>query len=305
MGCVVIVGARFRTVLTTGRFERIRGDRETRGQEGSLLNSVGEDCDGQLMNHQAPPQQNNPHSGQHSQYCRPVSGLGKSVEITDSTGKPPTPDAVLVHRLFREFVLSPDFPCVLGRSALAQLKYRFALYPDMRDADAIEGLRHDLCRYAQERTQVQAGGFATFVACFEEPIPASESEFEALLWAVLQMLHDGDAAPWDANTVADPESPQFSFSFSGVSFFVVGMHELSSRMSRAFAYPTLVFNLHEQFGQLRQAGKFDRVQKVIRDRDRALQGSINPVLANYGSDSEARQYSGQDVGAGWTCPFRP
>jgi len=47
------------------------------------------------------------------------------------------------------------------------------------------------------------------------------------------------------------------------------------------------------------------MQKVIRDKERALQGDINPALHEHGQDSEARQYSGRLVEASWTPPFHP
>ena len=61
---------------------------------------------------------------------------------------------------------------------------------------------------------------------------------------------------------------------------------------------------HNQFETLRASGKYAGMQKVIRNRDVALQGSINPVLAQFGASSEARQYSGMAVDANWKCPFQ-
>ena len=42
---------------------------------------------------------------------------------------------------------------------------------------------------------------------------------------------------------------------------------------------------------------------MIRARDMAFQGSLNPVLKNFGESSEARQYSGRAVPDDWKCPF--
>lgn len=65
----------------------------------------------------------------------------------------------------------------------------------------------------------------------------------------------------------------------------------------------LVFNLHRQFDALRSAGRYERMKAVIRQRDTALQGSANPMLDDFGTRSEARQYAGRAVSEGWTCPF--
>ncbi|MBA3796937.1 MAG: YqcI/YcgG family protein, partial [Chloroflexi bacterium] len=38
-------------------------------------------------------------------------------------------------------------------------------------------------------------------------------------------------------------------------------------------------------------------------REVALQGSINPMLSDFGTRSEARQYAGREVDEEWRCPF--
>jgi FPC/CPF motif-containing protein YcgG len=73
--------------------------------------------------------------------------------------------------------------------------------------------------------------------------------------------------------------------------------------TRRLAFPTLVFNAHEQFEDLRRSGRFPAVQQTIRKRDTKLQGSPNPALAEYGRESEARQYAGRLVSQDWQCPF--
>nr|MDQ3394986.1 YqcI/YcgG family protein [Bacteroidota bacterium] len=89
----------------------------------------------------------------------------------------------------------------------------------------------------------------------------------------------------------------------GHAFFLIGLHPNSSRLARKFSYKAMVFNLHEQFEMLREMKSFDIVSEKIRTRDQELQGSMNPMLAEYGEISEARQYSGRKVEDNWKCPF--
>jgi FPC/CPF motif-containing protein YcgG len=122
----------------------------------------------------------------------------------------------------------------------------------------------------------------------------------------MQLLSNKDA--WlgqtpDPRVSSDPGDPHFSLSFGGEGFFVVGLHPNASRPARAFERPALVFNLHDQFEQLREQGRYEKLRTSIIDRDLHLAGDENPMLARYGSDSEARQYSGREVGADWACPF--
>jgi FPC/CPF motif-containing protein YcgG len=125
------------------------------------------------------------------------------------------------------------------------------------------------------------------------------------LWRQLQYLHGADAEHfgWDPNVSSDPRDPHFSFSFGGRAFYVIGMHGQNSRVARRFPWPALVFNPHEQFQRLRTDGKWRRMQRSIRARELVLQGSVNPMLSDFGEESEARQYSGRTVPEDWTPPL--
>ncbi|GJE37005.1 FPC/CPF motif-containing protein YcgG [Methylobacterium persicinum] len=150
--------------------------------------------------------------------------------------------------------------------------------------------------------------FQSFAVVFEGPDRISEEAFEASLWARAQSLSDKDSwlgQPYDETVVDDPDNPHFSLSFGGEAFFVVGLHPGASRPARRFGSPVMVFNLHAQFERLRAEGRYEKLRASILQRDEALAGSVNPMLARHGESSEARQYSGRQVGADWRCPFNP
>jgi FPC/CPF motif-containing protein YcgG len=220
-------------------------------------------------------------------------------------GAPVSPLQDLVHDSFRALVLSPAFSCVGARSAVRRGNYRLGLYARMGSAAATAGLARDLFDFAKEQANL-GREFSTFVAVFEGPTGIGEGEFEGLLWAQLQRLHEDDRRHHGYAPAAspDPEDEEFAFSFAEEAFFVVGLHAASSRFARRFAWPTLVFNAHRQFDRLREEGSYARFQEAIRRRERGLQGSLNPNLAEFGAISEARQYSGRPAEPGWRCPFR-
>ncbi|MBD5654916.1 MAG: YqcI/YcgG family protein, partial [Candidatus Eremiobacteraeota bacterium] len=170
------------------------------------------------------------------------------------------------------------------------------------------GLARDLYAFAQERKGFESQ-FTTYVAVFAGSDVHDDSEhgFERSLWHQLARLHalDRDHHAWDPRVSSDPKSPEFSYSFASTAFFVIGMHGGSSRSSRRFAWPALVFNAHEQFANLRSSGQFVRLQERIREREIALDGSLNPNISDFGQSSEARQYSGRALPEDWLCPFRP
>lgn len=212
--------------------------------------------------------------------------------------------AQFVHDSFRALVLNPQFSCVGAKSAVQRGHYRFGMYGEMSSPEATAGLARDLWSFVQEQPSF-GSDYTTYIASFAGPVVADELAFEEQLWQQLQCLHDLDCRyhRWDQAVNADPDSADFSFSIAGRAFFVIGLHAASSRWARRFAWPTLVFNAHAQFERLKATGKFNRVQQVIRSRERALQGDINAMLYDFGERSEARQYSGRAVEENWRCPF--
>ena len=229
--------------------------------------------------------------------------LGKQL-VRASSGEPATALEGFVHDSFRALVLNPAFSCVGAKSAIRRGGYRFGLYGEMGSPGAAAGLARDLFDFVEEQGDLE-GEFSSFVACFGGPVAPDERGFEESLWAQLGTLHEEDRRHhrWDPSVSPDPASTEFAYSFAGRAFFVVGLHPASSRFARRFAWPTLIFNAHDQFRKLREEGSYARFQEVIRARERDLQGALNPNLADFGTQSEARQYSGRPAEPDWRCPF--
>lgn len=167
-------------------------------------------------------------------------------------------------------------------------------------------LCHDIYEFSHEFGQGPGQApFTSFIAAFKKPLALTELEFERLLWQQLQYIHeiDADHFGWDTSVSKDPNDAKFSFSVGGRAFFVIGLHLAASRLARVMDVPCMVFNPHEQFEALRLNGSYGKLQQAIRQRDMAYQGSINPVLSNFGDASESRQYSGRSVSSQWQCPF--
>jgi len=213
-------------------------------------------------------------------------------------------DHELAHA-FRAFVQAKDFPCVGAKAALAKQQMHILVARDIQSSwDDLRIYPH-LFRLAEGYRNARAL-FQTLVVIFETPLDLSEEAFEDRLWERVQSLSDKD--DWlgqqpDPRVSTDPESSHFSLSFAGEAFFVVGLHPKASRPARRFEKPTLVFNLHDQFEQLRADGRYEPMRASILDRDLTLAGSLNPMLNRHGEGSEARQYSGRVVDEDWTCPF--
>lgn len=207
---------------------------------------------------------------------------------------------------FEAFVRDAAFPCVGAKSALSRGTLKTVACWSIVSAWDDVRIHRKLLAWAKAYRR-DPGLFRSIAFVFAEPGDLSEAQFEAALWERLQSLADKDAwldQPYDERVSGDPDDPHFSLSFGGEAFFVVGLHPNASRPARRFERPVLVFNLHDQFEQLRAEGRYERIRKTILDRDVDLAGSVNPMLARHGDASEAAQYSGRAVGPDWQCPFR-
>lgn len=208
---------------------------------------------------------------------------------------------------FEAFIASKDFPCVGAKAARARKTITVIEGQDITASESDVRVHEGLHAFGQQLDH-EAAFVQSCVVVYRGPCDLDEVGFENALWRRLQRLHELDRTAghaWAKGVSDDPASPHFSMSLGGNAFFVVGLHPGASRPARRFDHPALVFNSHEQFERLRADGRFAKMQKVIRERDRALSGTINPMLAEFGRASEARQYSGRRLGPEWRCPFQP
>lgn len=206
---------------------------------------------------------------------------------------------------FKAFIGEQGFPCIGAKSAVGRGQMRILVARDITSAWDDLRIHRALLEFAQAYRD-DPRLFQSLAVIFRSPDDMTEVEFEQALWTRAQSLADKDAwlgQEYDASVSADPADRHFSLSFGGQAFFIVGLHPGASRPARAFEKPALVFNLHDQFERLREANRYEKLREAILDRDMAVAGSVNPMLARHGEASEARQYSGRPVGDDWRCPF--
>jgi FPC/CPF motif-containing protein YcgG len=207
-----------------------------------------------------------------------------------------------IEKEFNDFIIKQKHPCLMANTVFMMHNYHLKVYDDMTSEKVVQPMLSDIENYLKNY-DFESNTFESLIITFKDNSFKSEEEFEIALWNLLQKLHNKDDKNWDPEVSQNPNDPNFSFSIKGKAFYIVGMHPKSSRLSRQSPYPTLVFNLHWQFEKLREMGSYEVVKKRIRLRDKLLQGFINPVLRDFGKDSETKQYSGREVKSGWKCPF--
>lgn len=211
-------------------------------------------------------------------------------------------DLATVEREFKEFIIKKKHPCVMANTVFLSDNFHLKVYNDITSDEVIAPVLSDIETYL-DSYDFESNEFESLIVCFRDNEFKTEEQFENALWNFLQKLHNQDDKEWDPKVSRHPNDPNFSFSIKGEAFYIIGMHPKSSRLARQAPYCTVVFNLHWQFERLREMGIYQAVKTRIRRRDKKLQGSINPVLRDFGKDTETKQYSGREVEPNWKCPF--
>jgi len=215
-------------------------------------------------------------------------------------------DSEALKQSLEDHIASAGFPCVGAKSALANSALHVVPAWSLSSAWDDVRIHREILAWSDDYRE-HPPGLRSLAVVFEGPTTLSEQNFEKAMWERIQSFADKDewlGQRYDPSVSSDPTDPHFSLSFGGKAYFVVGLHPQASRPARRTKYPTLVFNLHEQFVSLRETNRYERMRERIIARDVALAGAPNPMLARHGEQSEARQYSGRKVDSDWQCPFR-
>ena len=206
---------------------------------------------------------------------------------------------------FHLFIRNKDFPCVAARDALAKENIKIMVAGHLACPSDDEAILNFIYDFTNEYRQAEKG-FHSVAIIFKEPSNIDEKFFDTLMWQRLQALRIIDAKKYnyDSRVDDDPSSPAFSFSLMQEAFFVLALHEKNSRQARQFQYPTLIFNPHAQFTKMKTTAAYENMKAVVRKRDTAFSGSVNPMLTDFGHASEVYQYSGQVYDEQWQCPLK-
>lgn len=213
------------------------------------------------------------------------------------------PNAIIQE--FQNFINEETYPCVAARAAMTRGHIPCLVADHMAcpkdDSNILEFVYEFVKDY---RTAAKSLHSAAII--FQQPERLTEEAFDAMLWQRLQALLEMDAQrfAYDRRVNSDPSARDFSFSLGEEAFFVIGLHPASERRSRKFKYPTIVFNPHAQFEDMRRENQYEKMKQIVRKRDILYSGSVNPMLSDFGDDSEVYQYSGRQYDNGWTCPLK-
>lgn len=213
------------------------------------------------------------------------------------------PDEFIVNE-YSEFLNKKEFPCVAAKAAVSRNHIQCIVASHMacpaHDQTILQFLYNFVDSY-----RASEGSYHSAAVIFKEPSAINETLFDTFLWQRLNSLSSMDKQTYnhDPRVDSDPNSSRYSFSLKEEAFFILGLHPGSSRRSRRFKYPAMIFNPHTEFEKLRNSNRYAKMKEVVRKRDIEYSGSVNPMLADFGEVSEVYQYSGMHYSGDWTCPL--
>jgi len=202
-----------------------------------------------------------------------------------------------------QIIVGKEYPCVPAMRSILSGSYLVGVYRDFGTGRQADRLYQDLMYFREKQKSMQSL-YYSFWAIFDDR-ECSFPDFETRLWNELSQLasRPENSAAWDKNFSDDPQQENFCISLGGEAFFVVGMHPDSPRLARRFPFPTLIFNLYDQFEELSRRGQYEAIVKTNRERELSYQGSLNPMVEKYGDKWESIQFSGKENLPEWKCPF--
>ena len=212
-------------------------------------------------------------------------------------------DAII--REFQDLIMNESYPCVAARAAMSRKQIPCYVAGHIACPHDDMQILHFLYSFIRDFREAK-GSFYSAAVIFKAPAKMTEEAFDGYLWQRLQSLSQLDAVnyKYDQRVDPDPAASNFSFSLGEEAFFIIGLHPASTRRSRQFKYPAIVFNPHAQFEEMRQSDRYEKMKAIVRKRDILFSGSVNPMLADFGEKSEVYQYSGRGYDHEWTCPLR-
>lgn len=207
-------------------------------------------------------------------------------------------------RFLKDFVLNRDFPCVMAKAVASIGHVKNVEITSFRDPRALEKVLSEVYQFVDD-FRSSPNRLSSFVV---SALPESHTifvEFERDFWDFLKNLQlmDQKLHPHDPRVGKDPRAQDFSYSLKSEAFFILALHPKSPRLARRFMKPSIVFNPHQQFEQMRIKGIFTKVRDVIRSRDKKLQGDINTMSTDFGERSEVFQYLGKNYPTNATSPL--
>lgn len=193
-----------------------------------------------------------------------------------------------------DFIQQDSFPCIMAKAVARKGHIDIHEVPDIKNPAAVLPIMEKLYAFVDQFRQNQEK-LSSFMLVVKDESLGNFETFGKNFYDFLQLLHHEDKKlyPHDPRVARSVKEKNFSYSIKSEAFFIIALHPQSPRWARRFRYPAIVFNPHVQFERLRENKIYTKIRNIIRNRDKMLQGSINPMLNDFGERSEVFQYLGK------------
>lgn len=145
-----------------------------------------------------------------------------------------------------EFLNQKDFSSECDSQHFMSEHCRWGIFHDFGTGHSADLLAEELLRFRNEYRKGLTSAWS-YWAIFEGTSRFEEWDFEESLWRELSSLNTCDAndETWEPAFAENITEKNYCFRFGGVSFFAMGLHPGSSRWSRRFSRPSIVFNIYD------------------------------------------------------------
>lgn len=211
-------------------------------------------------------------------------------------------------------ITNPDFPCIFSLKAWKTQSLYLVFCQKGRANNSYEDFITGLQEYSAfiQNTPASERLFNPLLVIFSPEFNDGRSQL-AHGWEALNFAHYHDKHPWPESVSQDPNDPSWSFSFSGIEYFINMSSPEHIQLKNRNLGSCLVFviNARKNFDLVASgqtpAGQATRMR--IRERVAAYNHGFKPVeLDAYGNadNVEWKQYqlSEPQVPRPATCPFK-
>jgi len=197
------------------------------------------------------------------------------------------------YQQFENILSDKGFPCLFGRRA--NKSGSCLLLFISRDEERAQ-LRDGMQAYVKfiHSTALQKRLFSPLIILFEKNDFSSLAHEQAYAWSLLQQLHDDDPGPWPANASKNPETPEWTYHFDGVSFFInMSFPGHVAMKSRALGqHIVFVVNPRENFDEVASAEDESgrRIRQKIRQRIAEYNDGVVPETLGFFGDRNSLEW---------------
>lgn len=220
------------------------------------------------------------------------SALRQTLENEADTARVPQ-WMITAYRQFEGVVDDKGFPCLFGRRANKSGSCLIVFISREHEQADLQGGMQAYAAFVRS-TPLDKRLFSPLIVIFEENSFINLAQEQAHGWAALQRLHEGDSTPWPATASINPETPEWTYHFAGLSFFInMSFPSHTAMRSRSLGkHIVFVVNPRENFDEVASAEDESgrRIRERIRQRIAEYNDGVVPETLGFFGDRNSLEW---------------